>query len=424
LPKLLLATDSFPPVCGGSGWSTYELAKGLRRRGHGVIVVQPRPGEPEGSREREYEGIRVIEFGFAAPALPYVRNYFKNERLYPRLADRLSDVIGRERVELVHGQHVLTSLPSIEAAHRHNIPAVCTVRDYWPVCYWSDLIYSNKSASLCPECSAGMMTRCIRPRGGMLWPLALPMIPYMQLNLARKRTGLARADAIVAVSSTIAADLRARAPEIASTRLEIIPNPVDVNGLRLNAAATAPPLSKPYALYLGKLAPNKGTSHLVDVIEQADLDWPVVIVGDGPERAQIEARARQSRKDIRFVGWIDRPATVAWLTHASMLIFTSRGPESLSRVLLEASALGVPIAAMNTGGTRDIVTHGETGLLSSTPSGLADDVRRLAHDEALRARLGSEASSHIEAKFDSASVVERIESLYSSVLSSRKMANR
>ena len=107
-----------------------------------------------------------------------------------------------------------------------------------------------------------------------------------------------------------------------------------------------------------------------------------------------------------------------------MLIFTSRSPESLSRVLLEASALGVPIAAMNTGGTRDIVTHGETGLLSSTPSGLADDVRRLAHDEDLRARLGSEASSHIEAKFDSASVVERIELLYSSVLSSRKMANR
>ena len=210
MPTILLATDSFPPVCGGSGWSTYELAKGLRRRGHGVIVVQPRPGEPEGSREREYEGIRVVEFGFAAPALPYVRNYFKNERLYPRLADRLSEVIEREGVELVHGQHVLTSLPSIEAAHRHNIPAVCTVRDYWPVCYWSDLIYSNKSASLCPECSAGMMTRCIRPRGGALWPLALPMIPYMQLNLARKRTGLARADAIVAVSSTIAADLRAQ----------------------------------------------------------------------------------------------------------------------------------------------------------------------------------------------------------------------
>ena len=63
------------------------------------------------------------------------------------------------------------------------------------------------------------------------------MIPYMRANLARKRSGLAAADAIVAVSTTIASDLRARAREIAATRLEIIPNPVDVAGLRASAAA-------------------------------------------------------------------------------------------------------------------------------------------------------------------------------------------
>ncbi len=37
-----------------------------------------------------------------------------------------------------------------------------------------------------------MMTRCIRPRAGAAWPLALPMIPYMRANLARKRTGSRR----------------------------------------------------------------------------------------------------------------------------------------------------------------------------------------------------------------------------------------
>ena len=58
------------------------------------------------------------------------------------------------------------------------------------------------------------------------------MIPYMRANLGRKRRGLAAADAIVAVSTTIASDLRARAPEIRDTRLEIIPNPVDIAALR------------------------------------------------------------------------------------------------------------------------------------------------------------------------------------------------
>ena len=422
--RVLLATDSFPPVCGGSGWSTYELARGLRARGHDVIVAQPKPGSPGGCRQREYDDIRVLEFGFPAPSLPYVRNYFKNERLYPALADALSEVITRERVDLVHGQHVLTCLPSIAAAHRHHLPAVCTVRDYWPVCYWSDLIYSRSSASLCPECSAGMMTRCIRPRGGPIWPLALPMIPYMRANLSRKRSGLAAADAIVAVSTTIASDLRARAPEIADTRLEIIPNAVDVAGLRARAAASAPPIDGPYALYLGKLAPNKGTSHLVDIVERARLDWPLVIVGDGPERAAIEAQARRSGRNVQLVGWVDHTRTTAWLAHASLLIFTSRGPESLSRVLLEASALGVPIAAMNTGGTPDIVKHGETGLLSSTPETLADDVRRLADNESLRRQLGIAAGRHAERSFDAPAVVEKTESLYVDLMRSARSTSR
>jgi glycogen(starch) synthase len=413
---VLLVTDAFPPVCGGSGWSTYELARGLRARGNRVLVVQPRPGTAETVRETAYDGLRVLEFGTLAPPLPYVRNYFKNERLYGRLADFLEDVIRRERIEIVHGQHVLTCLPSIEAAHRAGVPAVCTVRDYWPVCYWSDLLHTRDEAALCPACSSSMMTRCIRPRAGVMWPAALPLIPYMRANLARKRTGLAAADAVIAVSTTIAADLQARAPELHSTRIEVIHNPVNVSDLRAHAAGAAAPLDEPYALYLGKLAPNKGTSHLVSVIEQADLDWPLVIAGDGPDRAAIADAARRSQHDVRMVGWVTHDVATAWLASASMLIFPSRGPESLSRVLIEASALGVPIAAMNTGGTPDIVRHGETGLLSETPDALAEDVRHLRSDAALRRRLGEAARARADELFDADAIAERIEGLYSELV--------
>ena len=155
--NVLIATDAFPPVCGGSGWSTYELARGLRTRGHEVLVVQPRPGSA-GIRELTYDGLRVLEFGAAAPNLPYVRNYFKNERLYARLADYLGGLIADERPDIIHAQHVLTSLPAIRAARAAQVPVVCTVRDYWPVCYWSDLIHTRDEATLCPACSPrGMM---------------------------------------------------------------------------------------------------------------------------------------------------------------------------------------------------------------------------------------------------------------------------
>ena len=410
--RILVPTDAFPPICGGSGWSTYELVRGLRARGHEVAVFQPRPGTAAGLREREYDGLRVIELGAPAPDVPYVRNYFKNERLYPIVAEALDALIARERYDVVHAQHVLTCLPAIDAAHRRGVPSVCTVRDYWPVCYWSDLIHTRQGLSLCPGCSPGMMTTCIRPRAGALWPVALPMIPYMRANLARKRSGLAAANAVIAVSSTLAADLRARAPELAGTRIEVIPNPVDVAGLRARAALASRPIAGSYALSLGKLAPNKGTAHLVDVIARARLDWPLAIVGDGPDRPALEAAAARSDRDVRVVGWVDQDETVAWLAHASLLIFPSRGPESLSRVLIEASALGVPIAAMNTGGTPDIVRHDETGLLSATPQALADDVRRLREDERLRARLGRAARLWVEQHFDAPAVVGRVDSLY------------
>ena len=103
-----------------------------------------------------------------------------------------------------------------------------------------------------------------------------------------------------------------------------------------------------------------------------------------------------------------------------MLIFPSRGPESLSRVLIEASALGVPIAAMTTGGTTDIIEHDVTGLLSDTAAGLADDVRRLRHDDALRRRLGEAAARQAAERFDSRAVAARIRALYRELLEGRR----
>ena len=82
----------------------------------------------------------------------------------------------------------MTTMAGIEAAEAAGAPAVATVRDYWPVCYWSDLLRTRDGLELCPACTAANMTQCIRPRAGAAWPIALPMIPSMRKNLAAKRT--------------------------------------------------------------------------------------------------------------------------------------------------------------------------------------------------------------------------------------------
>jgi glycogen(starch) synthase len=257
------------------------------------------------------------------------------------------------------------------------------------------------------------MQRCLRGRVGPAGIAAWPLIPYMRGNLRRKRTGLAQADAVIAVSSAIFDDLRARAPELGATRMVQIPNPVDVQALRARAGDRPAPLTTPYALFVGKLEPNKGADLLVDVAARAALRMPLVVVGDGRLRDELERRAgRDPDVDLRVQGWLPRDEALAWMRHAALLVFPSRGPESLSRVLLEAATLGVPMAAMNTGGTRDIVIDGVTGLLSEDAHGLARDVARLQADRDLARRLASAARAHVEAAFDAGAVLARIEALY------------
>jgi glycosyltransferase involved in cell wall biosynthesis len=409
--RILIATDSFPPVCGGSGWSTYELARGLRSKGHDLVIVQPRPGQ-RGISTREYDEFTVHEHGSMAPPVPYLRNYFKNERQYGKLRKVLEDCLARRDIDVVHAQHVLTTPPAVEAARRAGVPVVCTVRDYWPVCYWSDLLLEPGAGTLCPGCSGARMIECIQPRAGTLWPLALPMIPYMRANLATKSASLARADAVVAVASRIASDLGERVPGLRPDRLHVVPNPVDVGAIERDASDSRPPLAGAYALYVGKLAPNKGVGKLWAALDAAGLPWPLVIVGDGPDRAMLENEARATGRDIRFTGWLDRKAVLGWMKHASTLVFPSHGPESLSRVLLESAALGVPIAAMDTGGTSDIVRDEVTGLLAGTPDELGRAIARIAGDPALAGRLGAAARDHVRATFDTPRVVGRIESIY------------
>jgi glycosyltransferase involved in cell wall biosynthesis len=238
----------------------------------------------------------------------------------------------------------------------------------------------------------------------------------MRRNLRTKRTTLARADAVIAVSHAIAADLRARAPELADTPLYTIPNPVDLGPLDDAYAAAPRPMAEAYVLYAGKLATNKGVQFLPAALQRANVTLPLVVAGDGPLRASLEADARARGLSVRVLGWINRSETLAWMRHATLLAFPSYGPESLSRVLLEACALGVPIAAMDTGGTRDIIRPGETGLLSSTTEDFARDLARLSADEALRHRLGAAARDDVRHRFAAASVVERVEQVYRSLL--------
>lgn len=413
--RVLLVTDSFPPNAGGSGWSTYELGRQLRLRGHHVSVVHAVPGATSGISRTSYDDLLVTRVEASVPNVPVLRNVLKNEVLWATLEDVIRHEADRVRPDILHAQHVMSTVPTVRAGHRVMLPVVATVRDYWPVCYWSDLIHDATQPTLCPGCSVAGMRTCIPPRAGALGRAAWTLIPYMRHNLRTKASTLAQADAVIGVSSVITHDLLARAPELRYSRVETIPNPVDMSALVPPDANSR----EPFVLYAGKLAVNKGVQYLLPALDAAGVTWPLIVAGDGPLRQELEAEATRRGRTVQWLGWQTREATLAVMRRAGLLAFPSYGPESLSRVLIEASALGTPIAAMDRGGTRDIVQHAETGLVSDTPDAFAADLGRLHADALLRARLGAAAADFVRTRFEAGSVAARVEVVYRSLLEGR-----
>ena len=93
--------------------------------------------------------------------------------------------------------------------------------------------------------------------------------------------------------------------------------------------------------------------------------------------------------------------------------------EGLSNSILEAMASGIPIIATNVGGTAEIVTHGESGILVSpyAPEEVAHSARLLANDLDLCARMGRCGRALAESKFSLRSMVDAHERLYRALLS-------
>lgn len=407
--RLLFVTDAFPPDCGGSGWSTFHLAKALVGAGHKLRVIKPEPGLA-GIRRRTYEGISVVDFGFPFRDVPYLRSLLRDELLLRRLRDYLVAEIREEPVDLLHAQHAITAVPSIVAGLSSGVPTVVTVRDYWPICYFTTW---HVAGGRCPECSVARMLACMKERNPRAYWAGIPMIPYMRRNVRRKQHWLRKADAVVAVSRYVAAE--AVRPIVGDERTHVIPNLIDVDQVdRVTADPPQAALPQRFLLFVGKLNPLKGAGFVLDVVARLNDRIPLVVIGDGPERGAMEQRIRRDGLDVRLLPWLDNAEVWRVMKRATLVLIPSLWAEPLSRTVIEAMASASPIVATDVGGIRDQIEHDHSGLiLPPDPEAFARAIADLLGDEPRRRRLGEEAYAQVRRKFHHAIVLPKIESLYS-----------
>lgn len=203
-------------------------------------------------------------------------------------------------------------------------------------------------------------------------------------------------------------------------RLRVIYGGVDTDKFLPPAVKRSPGADGPLIGCLGRLHPVKAQELLVEAAPRILEGLPgarFLLVGDGPQRADLESRlaARGLSGRFRLLG--DRGDVGEILGRLDLLVLPSRS-EGFANALLEGHACGLPIVASSVGGNGEIVSHGETGMLF--PSG---DARRLAEcvvevlREPGRAReMGEAGRRRIESLFSVAGLVREHEILYEDLL--------
>ena len=239
-------------------------------------------------------------------------------------------------------------------------------------------------------------------------------------RLRRLRAGwlIRRAAAAVAISPS-ARDVLASCYGLDHVRLHVIPNGRDADRFRPadHERKTAArlgfglPVDQDIVAVVGALSPEKR----VDVAISAVARMPelvLVIAGDGPERAALEAFAQRCAPGrVHFLGNVDRPADV--LAAADVLALSSDS-EGVPGILIEAGLSGIPVVATDVGWVSDVVQPSATGLLvpPGDPGRLASGLRQ-ALDR--RDAFGKAGREHCVAAFDMAGVTDRWQRLLADV---------
>ena len=142
-------------------------------------------------------------------------------------------------------------------------------------------------------------------------------------------------------------------------------------------------------------------------------DVQLVVVGEGELRGELEQLADKLGVEgsVIFVGNVETP--LEFLQCSDVFVLAS-DKENYSNALLEAMSCGIPVVATKVGGNKEIVQHGENGLLvaRSSVSEITQAISKILQDKELAARLGNNARQSIVEKYSFERVVERYLSLY------------
>ena len=175
------------------------------------------------------------------------------------------------------------------------------------------------------------------------------------------------------------------------------------------------PSSAPLILAMGRLHENKAFDVLLEAVSRVPNVY-LWLAGDGPLREVLETQAEKLgiKSRIRFLGWRNDPEKL--YAAADMFVCPSRH-EPLGNVIIESWAQRIPVIAADSLGPKDLICHGENGLLFSIDDvmGLVQGIKHLIEDNALKEKLVFKANQDFAETFTESIVVAKYRKFFDKV---------
>ena len=307
--------------------------------------------------------------------------------------DEVAAAVRRTGARVVHAHNVQPSLGwrALAAARAAGARVVLHLHNYRLVCAVAVCFTHGEDCTRCRGRNTlpGVRLNC---RGGSR---AESAAYAAGLALWQRRITHA-ADAIVVPSAFALARLHTLEAPLGG-RARVIPSVQRAFAARSRAAAGR------YALYAGRLAPEKGVADAIAACRAAGR--PLVVAGDGPQAAELRRHAAGA--DVRFTGRVDAAALADLRAHAAVALVPSRYAEILPLAALEAMAAGLPVVAARAGGLAEIVPEAGLHPPGDVPA-LADRLQALWGDEA----AGAEALAAVRARTSPPVVARALRAVY------------
>ena len=269
----------------------------------------------------------------------------------PSAKDCVATRIASFQPNVVHVHNFFPLLsPSIYFACREaGVPVVQTLHNYRLICPSAQLLRDGK---VCEDCVGktfawpGVLHACYR--GSRLGTASVAAMAGVHHWLG---TWSSRVDIFIALS--VFAKKKLAEGGMPDSKITIKPNFATDPGSACDGSGG-------FALFVGRLSPEKGIATLLSAWERTTITIPLKVAGDGPLASEVSQRSAKGR--IEYLGAQPCDKILALMREAALLVFPSILYEGLPMVILEAFSVGLPVVASDLGSMSSLVTDGRTGL--------------------------------------------------------------